>query len=102
MNFNRVIASGGGVRSEAFKKILASSLNCEVITNRVNEQSCIGAAILAMVGTKTYSSIKEACEKIVSFDDEVTETNLEWSKIYDEMFKRFKKIYPANKDNFNF
>ena len=100
LNFNRVIASGGGARSEAFKKILASSLNCEVITNRINEQGCVGAAILSMTGTKTFSSIKEACEKIISFNDEVIKPNLEQSKIYDELFTKFQKIYPSNKGNF--
>ncbi len=53
-----------------------------------------------MTGTKTFSSIKEACEKIISFNDEVIKPNLEKSKIFDELFTKFQKIYPSNKGNF--
>ena len=100
LKFNRVVVSGGGARSEAFKNIIASVLKCEVVTNKVKEQGCIGAAILSMVGTGTYSNIREACKKIVVFDEKITSPNSEWEKIYDEKFAKFHEIYPANKKLF--
>lgn len=100
LKFNRVVVSGGGARSEAFKKIIASVLKCEVATNKVQEQGCIGAAILSMVGTGTYGSIQEACRKIIIFDEKVTSPNKECEKIYDEKFAKFHEIYPANKKLF--
>ena len=50
--------------------------------------------------TGTYSSIREACEKIVVFDEKITSPNPDWEKFYDEKFAHFHKIYPANKELF--
>ena len=97
LKFSRVIASGGGAKSEAFKSIIASTLKCEVLTNSITEQGCIGAAILAAVGTGTFSSIHEACNTIVKFDERVTYPDKDLTKRYDELFARFHRIYPATK-----
>ena len=100
LNFSRVVVSGGGARSQAFREIIASVLNCEVVTNKVNEQGCIGAAILSAVGTGHFSNINEACKHIVKFDDHVTSPDPEASKRYDDIFARFHTLYPNNKNLF--
>ena len=97
LRFNRVVVSGGGARSQAFREIIASALNCEVVTNKINEQGCIGAAILSAVGTGHFSSINEACKAIVKFDDAVTRPEPEASKRYNEIFAKFRTLYPNNK-----
>ncbi len=100
LSFDRVIASGGGARGSVFRKVLASQFDCEVVTNEVNEQGCIGAAMIAAVGTGAFSSFEEACEKIVRFKDEVTEPDPEMSRIYTERYQVFKELYPANRNLF--
>ena len=100
LNFSRVVVSGGGARSQAFREIIASVLNCEIVTNKVNEQGCIGAAILSAVGTGFFANIDEACKRIVKFDDHVTSPEPEVSKRYDEIFAKFHKLYPNNHELF--
>ena len=101
LKFDRVVVSGGGARSQAFREIIASVLNCEVVTNKVNEQGCIGAAILSAVGTGFFANINEACKQVVKFNDAVTSPNSEISKLYDDIFiNKFHKLYPNNKDLF--
>ncbi|MBR1673131.1 MAG: xylulokinase [Fretibacterium sp.] len=100
LRFHRVIASGGGARSLLFRKIIASALGCEVITNAVQEQGCVGAAILAAVGTGAFSSIAEACARVVRFDREAVEPDPEWAGRYDGLFAKFHELYPANKTLF--
>ena len=100
LKFSCVISSGGGAKSPAFREIIANVLKCKVITNKISEQSCIGAAILAAVGTGTFNNINEACESIIKFDDSVTLPDPEKMSLYDEIFARFRKIYPANKNLF--
>ena len=100
LSFQQVIASGGGARSAAFRKIIASALSCTVRTSAVREQGCVGAAILAAVGTGAFSSIAEACSHIVRFAPEVTEPNPEWARRYDAVFEKFHALYPANKELF--
>ncbi|MBQ7733183.1 MAG: xylulokinase [Synergistaceae bacterium] len=97
LKFSRVIASGGGAKSEAFRSIIASTLKCEVLTNSISEQGCIGAAILAAVGTGTFSSINEACRTIIKFNEGVTYPDAKLMSLYDELFARFHMIYPATK-----
>ena len=100
LKFSSVISSGGGAKSEAFKSIIASVLKCKVITNSITEQGCTGAAILAAVGTGSYSSINEACNEIIKFDERITYPDEKLMTLYDELFAKFHKIYPANKDLF--
>ena len=100
LRFNRAVASGGGARSEVLRNILASVLKCEVVTNQVQEQGCVGAAILAATGTGAFSSLGEACGQIVKFDSAVTGPDAELARRYDDVFERFHALYPANKDLF--
>ena len=97
LSFHRVIASGGGARSPLFRKIIASALSCTVRTSAVQEQGCVGAAILAAVGTGTFSGIGEACSHIVRFEGEATEPDPEWTERYDAAFAKFHALYPANR-----
>ncbi|MBQ7577458.1 MAG: xylulokinase [Synergistaceae bacterium] len=100
LNFSQVIVSGGGAKSAAFREIIANVLKCIVITNKISEQGCIGAAILAAVGSGTFRTIYEACDKIIKFGDSIAIPDPKKMSLYDEIFARFQKIYPANKNLF--
>lgn len=97
---NQMIASGGGAKSRLFRQMIADQLNCEVVTNRVTEQACVGAAMIAGVGTGGFESFSEACRKTVKFDKEVIEPVLENQKIYRYYYEVYKEIYPLNKELF--
>lgn len=100
LSFNRVIASGGGARSRVFKSVIASQFDCEVVTSTVREQGCVGAAIIAAVGTGAYRDYREACGRIVHFSDEVTEPDPEDTKVYNERYEVFRQLYPASRKLF--
>lgn len=100
LSFDRVIASGGGANSRAFRQIIADQFGCEVVTNLVKEQGCVGAAILAGVGVGIFSNCEEACSRIVRFRDEVTEPNASNHKLYEERFRVFERLYPSNRELF--
>lgn len=100
LSFERVIASGGGANSRVFRQIIADQFGCEVVTNLVKEQGCVGAAILAGVGVGVFSDYEEACSWIVRFGDEVTEPNASNHKLYEERFQVFARLYPSNRELF--
>lgn len=102
LSFEQVVASGGGANSRVFRQILADQFGCSVVTSLVREQGCVGAAILAGVGTGMFSDQREACERIVRFSPEVTEPEEKGRKLYEERFSVFEKLYPANRELFTF
>lgn len=102
LSFERVVASGGGANSRVFRQILADQFGCRVVTSLVREQGCVGAAILAGVGTGVFADQREACERIVRFSEQVTEPEEKRRELYEERFSVFEKLYPANKELFTF
>jgi len=97
---NKVIASGGGARSPLWLKIQADIFNQEVYTTKMTEQACMGAAIMAGVGSGYYSSIQEACNQVVRYNSEPVLPDHNNAKIYDYYFEIYKELYERNKDLF--
>lgn len=99
--FERVIASGGGAGSRVFLRIIADQFGCEVVTSQVQEQGCVGAAMIAGVGTGVFSDYREACENMVRFSNEITEPDEGRQRLYAEGFQTFQELYPANRRLFH-
>ncbi len=96
----KVIASGGGARSEVLLQIQADMLEKEIHLNYSKEQACVGAAITAAVGIGDFSSYKEACRQMVKFSDKIVYPEQDNIKIYRELYDKYKELYPRNKDLF--
>lgn len=94
-----VLISGGGAKSKLYRQIIASMINHPVVQIKQDEGGALGAAILAMVANKEYDSIDDACKKIIKVDS-VTEPIKEWTQIYDNGYKIYKKIYNNTKEIF--
>lgn len=101
LTFDRVIASGGGANSKVFRQIIADQFGCEVVTNLVKEQGCMGAAMIAGVAVGAFSDYEEACSQIVRFSDEITEPDTNNQKLYAQDSQIFEKLYPANQALFS-
>lgn len=91
-----IIASGGGASSDEWLQIQADIFEKRVTVCEVGEQACLGACIMAGVGTGIFQSVEEACERFVSFRDKVYEPNRENVKIYRELYKKYGKLYKQN------
>lgn len=96
-----IIASGGGARGDLFLQIEADMFDREIKVTRGNEQSCMGAAIAAAVGTGTYVSYREACEWMVQYQDKRVEPVRENVKIYQEEYQMYRDIYLNNREWFH-
>jgi len=97
---NKIIASGGGAKSRLWKKIQADVFGREIYTSKTDEQACTGAAIMAAVGCGMYASIEEACQKIVTFDEEIIEPDMANAAKYQDAYGIYKKLYEKNADLF--
>jgi len=94
----KLIASGGGAKGTTWRQIQADMLDMPVYTTRTEEEACLGAAILAAVGTGAYSSVYEACRETVTLDEQVTEPIREHVRYYQEKQAVFCELYQQVKE----
>ena len=56
-----------------------------------------GAAICAMVACGEYPSVYDACDRIITYEDNVAVPNPDNRGVYEDAFGRFRETYQANK-----
>ena len=96
----RTRINGGGSKSPLWCKIMANVLDVKVDKINSAEGPAFGAAILAAVGCGKYTSVEEACNKLIRVV-ETTEQDPELVAKYNERYQVFKNLYPALKDMFD-
>ena len=88
---------GGGAKSALWCKILANVLKVKVLKTNCEEGPSYGAAILSMVASGAYGSVKEATDGIVKIK-ECIEYDVEAAEKYDKGYERFRELYARLKD----
>jgi xylulokinase len=85
---------GGGARSPLWRQIQSDVYSHEVEIVAAEEGAAYGAAILAGTGVGAWSSVDEACDKVVRVSSRIplSQTN---SKILQQNYRTYRKIYPA-------
>ncbi len=89
-----VRAIGGGARSGLWRKIQAAVYQVPLSLLLVDEGPAFGAALLAGVGNKAFSSVEDACRQAVK----VTETVMpdgELVKEYERLYQIYRDLYPV-------
>jgi xylulokinase len=88
--------SGGGSRSELWRRIVASVLDLPLERTVTSEGSAFGAALLGGVAAGVFGDIDEAAARCVRID-ETTPPDPAWAGVYEERYARFRDLYPATK-----
>ncbi|PLK68830.1 pentose kinase [Rhizobium sp. TH135] len=88
----RIVASGGGAKTELWMKIKASVYDLPILVPREPECGLIGCAIMAAAAIGHHSSVGKAAEAYVRYDREVLPVP-EWVEIYRPMQAFFEKLY---------
>lgn len=99
MEIHKVVASGGGAKSQLWKQMQADIYNASIVTMNVEEGPGAGAAILGAVGAGYFSSIQEGCQALLKVTSE-TEPIQENVKIYNEYYEIYRSLYGSLKDRF--
>lgn len=99
MEITKVVASGGGAKSQLWKQMQADIYNATVVTMNMEEGPGAGAAILGAVGAGYFSSVQEGCDALLKVTSE-TEPIAENVKIYNEYYEIYRSLYGSLKDNF--
>jgi len=98
---DKIIASGGGTRRRNWIQILSDILGKEIYISKVNENACIGAAMLASIGSGYFSGMEEACSAFIKNFDDIVEPNKKNIDLYNNSYKNFKELYKRNESLFD-
>lgn len=85
-----IIATGGGAKSELWCQIQADITGLPVLVPEESEAACLGAAMIAAVGSGSYKSLEEAASLCVRFN-----ARYEPRGNYNEKYARFNRLYDA-------
>jgi xylulokinase len=89
--------SGGGARSPLWVSIVASVLDLPLELMASQEGSAFGAAMLAGVRAGAFADAHEAAARCVHARDRI-EPDPAWVSAYDELYDRFRLLYPILKE----
>ncbi|MEG1754126.1 MAG: xylulokinase, partial [Christensenella sp.] len=90
---DNMMVCGGGARSLLWRQMLADNYDCEINTSKASmEGPALGAAILAGVGVGLYSSVRDACNKIVQIDSCVKPEPTALGQ-YEPLYSIYKELY---------
>lgn len=90
-SFNKITMTGGGTRSELWRKIIASVLNCEIAIPDGEELGVLGAAIIGGVGTGIHPSYAEAAGQMVKERGHYTPDPKDAAR-YEEIFPLYLEL----------
>ena len=96
----KIRLGGGGARSALWRKIQADIYGQPVETVAAEEGAAYGAAILAGVGAKTWSSVDQACQSVVRIVGNIA-PDPEDSLALERAYVIYRRIYPAMKSILN-
>jgi xylulokinase len=90
----QIRASGGGSRSFFWRQIQADVFGKELVTLRTSEGSAFGAALLAGVGAKIYSSVEESARQAIQIRERMAPIAAN-VRDYDRHYEIYRSLYPA-------
>ena len=91
---------GGGAKSPLWCQMTADILRLKVEKIQTGEGPAFGAAILAMVGAGAFTTVEEACTKLIAVS-ETFAPNPDTAALYDKCYPIYKNLYDALKPSFH-
>lgn len=92
VELTQIRVSSGGARSALWRQMQADIYGQDVCTINTHEGPALGVAILAQVGIGGYSSVPEACDRMIQVVDR-TPTNPPTKAVYDRAYPIFRGLY---------
>ena len=89
--------SGGGARGRLWLEIVASVLGIPLELTAVEEGSAFGAALLAGVAGGVFPDVHDAVSRCVRVRETI-EPNDAWARVYEDLYPRYRSLYPALKE----
>jgi len=94
-NFDQVIASGGGTKHPLWLQLQADVFGMTVRTTQTPEAAAFGAALIAGVGVGMFEDVTAACDRCVTWSEEVIGPCTEVTLVYREQMKQWRAQPPV-------
>lgn len=94
---DQIIASGGGAVSGLLLQMQADIFEKEIRVCNVKEQACLGACILAGLGTGLFGDIETAGKKFITFKEYVYKPEGSNRQVYRKNYERYHDLYENTK-----
>ncbi|MGS0743523.1 xylulokinase [Glaciimonas sp. GG7] len=88
----RLVASGGGAKTELWLKIKASVYDIPILVPKETECGIIGCAALAATASGRYANLQAAADALVAYEKEIL-PDPRWAATYARMLPVFEKLY---------
>ncbi len=89
-----IILAGGASKSKAWAQMAADIFGLPVRITAAADLACVGAAVLAGVGCGLFANAQEGCKRL-AMQEQTFLPDLAQAEIYDQAYKRYKKIAKA-------
>ncbi len=90
----RVVTCGGGARSAFWNALKANILRRDIYPLKTEATGCLGAAMIAAVGMKRFSSLADAWKGMNITGERISpDSNL--SDRYDDLYGLYRRAYPG-------
>jgi xylulokinase len=96
----QVRASGGGTKGALWRKILASTLEAELVTVNTSEGAAFGAALLAGVAGGNWPDVPSACASAVKITGSTLPDPAQ-VEVYRRTYPLYRELYPILKPMFD-
>lgn len=90
----QVRAAGGGAASPLWLQMQADIYGAQVLVTNVQEAPATGAAMLAAVGARGYTSVAEAADDVVKIVSECVPDSRN-VQVYDDYYETYRALYPV-------
>jgi xylulokinase len=99
VSVSEVRASGGGAKSALWLQMQADIYDASIVTTNISETGCVGAAMMAAIGSGHFKDAEEACSQIIK-PISVTVPDKNNVKIYEDFYQTYRSLYGTLKDTF--
>ena len=99
ISVKEMMACGGGGKSKIWRQMLSDLYGCKVATIDQEQGPALGVAILAGVGSGVYTSVQDACDKLITKAKE-TEPVAENAEKYAKYHELYKKLYSDLREDY--
>ena len=92
---DEIRSMGGGSKSDLWNQIKADITGKRLtLCQSTQDAACLGAAILAGAACGIFSSVEEACERMVRVK-RVYEPNMQANALYRRQYEKYKRLFDA-------
>ena len=88
----RLVASGGGARTEFWLRVKASAYGIPIVVPRQAECGVIGCAAMAQAASGRCASVQQAAAALVAYEQEIA-PDPRWQETYAKTQPVFEKLY---------